>query len=73
MHTLQLNIDDSIFDKFMGLLDLLPQDKIEVTNEAEYPSISFEEAKAKVANAVNNISLTSGIPLNDAMEQILKS
>lgn len=69
MHTLQLNIDDSIFDKFMGLLDLLPQDKI----EAEYPSISFEEAKTKVANAVNNISLTSGIPLNDAMEQVLKS
>lgn len=73
MHTLQLNIDDSIFDKFMGFLDLLPQDKIEVTNEAEYPSISFEEAKTKVANAVNNISLNSGISLNDAMDQVLKS
>ena len=31
MHTLQLKIDDSIFDKFMRLLDTLPKEKILVS------------------------------------------
>ena len=34
MHTLQLQIDDSIFDKFMGLLDVLPKEKISVSDES---------------------------------------
>ena len=71
MHTLQLKIDDSIFDKFMGLLDILPQEKISVSDESN--SISFEEAKAKVQNAINNISNKDGIELDDAFDKVLNS
>jgi hypothetical protein len=71
MHTLQLKIDDSIFDKFMGLLDILPQEKISVSDESN--SISFEEAKIKVKNAINNISNKDGIELDDAFDNILNS
>lgn len=27
MHTLRLKIDDSIFEQFMGLIDILPKEK----------------------------------------------
>ncbi len=73
MHTIQLNIDDSIFDKFMGLLEILPKDKVEVTTQKEYPSFSFEEAKQKVQKAVNCISENKGIPLNQAIDKVLQS
>jgi len=73
MHTIQLNIDDSIFDKFMGLIEILPKDKVEVTTQKEYPSISFEEAKQKVHRAVNSISSNKGIPLDKAIDKVLKS
>jgi hypothetical protein len=71
MHTLQLQIDDSIFDKFMGLLDILPQEKISVSDESN--SISLEEAKIKVKNAINNISNKNGIELDDAFDKVLNS
>ena len=73
MHTIQLKIDDSIFEKFMGLLEILPKDKVEITDTNEYPSISFNEAKLKVENAINNISKNSGIALDDAINKVLNS
>ncbi|MDQ1337570.1 MAG: hypothetical protein QG617_537 [Campylobacterota bacterium] len=73
MHTIQLNIDDSIFDKFMGLLEILPKDKVEVITQKEYPFISFEEAKQKAQKAVNSISENKGIPLNQAIGKVLQS
>ena len=72
MHTIQLKIDDSIFDKFMGLLDILPKDKLEVTIDKDYPSISFEEAERKVQRAVNNLSSNEGISLNQAIREVLQ-
>jgi hypothetical protein len=72
MHTIQLKIDDSIFDKFMGLLDILPKDKLEVTIDKDYPSISFEEAERKVQRAVNNLSSNEGISLNQAIHEVLQ-
>ena len=71
MHTLRLQVDDSIFDKFMGLLDILPKEKISVSDESN--SISFEEAEAKVQNAINNISNKDGIELDDAFDKVLNS
>ena len=71
MHTLQLQVDDSIFEKFMGLLDILPKDKVSVTEESN--SISFEEAQIKVENAINNISNNNGITLDEAFDKVLKS
>ena len=73
MHTIQLNIDDSIFEKFMGLIEILPQDKVEVTCKDEYPSISFEEAQKKVQKATNSISQNTSLPLEQAIEKVLNS
>lgn len=73
MHTLQLKIDDSIFDKFMGLLDILPKDKVSVSENIEDDSISLEDAKVKVQNAINNISQRNGVKLDDAFDRVLNS
>ena len=72
-HSLHLKIDDSIFDKFMGLLEILPKGKIEVSEELDYPSISKEEAQKKVQRAINNISSTSGTPIEEAFNKIIKN
>lgn len=73
MHTIELHIDDSIFEKFMGLIEILPKDKVEVTTKNEYPSISFEEAKAKVQRAQSNIDHNRALPLSEAIDKILGS
>ncbi|MEA2111919.1 MAG: hypothetical protein U9P71_07710 [Campylobacterota bacterium] len=70
MHTLQLKIDDSIFDKFMGLIEMLPRDKVTVMDDN---SVSFEEAKMKVQNALNNVSQNNGIKIDTAFEKVLNS
>jgi len=72
MQTIHLNIDDSIFDKFMGLLSMMPKDKIEIQKD-DYPSISFEKAQIKVKNAINNISSTSGKSLHNTIDEILNT
>ena len=71
MHTLQLKIDDSIFDKFMGLLDILPKEKISISDNTD--AISFEEAKNKVQNAINNISKDNGVEFDEAFDKVIKS
>ena len=72
MHTLQLKIDDSIFDKFMGLLDILPKEKISVSEDSN-DSISFEEAQTKVQNAINNIPNNNGLEFDEAFDKVLNS
>ena len=73
MHTLQLKIDDSIFEKFMGLIDILPKEKISVSEDSEYNSISFNEAQEKVQNAINNVSNNNGIEFDEAFDKVLNS
>jgi len=73
MHTLRLTIHDTIYDKLMGLLEILPKDKIEIIEENEYPAISFDEAKLKVGQAMNNISKNEGIDLSHAIEKVIHS
>ena len=70
MHTLQLQIDDSIFEKFMGLLEILPKDKVSFTDQSN--SISFEEVQIKVENAINSISENNGLALDEAFDKVLK-
>lgn len=43
MHTIQLNMDDSIFEEFMELLDKLPKDKLEIVSDEEYPDTFFQK------------------------------
>ena len=73
MHTIKLNIHDSIYDKLMALLDILPKDKIKVFENDTFPAISLEEAKHKVKRAINNIDNNEGISLDKAFDSILKS
>ena len=73
MHTLQLKIDDSIFEKFMGLLDILPKDKVSVSEELNSNAITFERAEQKVQKAINNISSKDGHALDDAFNELLNS
>ena len=74
MHTIQLKIDDTIFDKVMTMLASLPQDKVKVEENIYYcPAITIEEAKQKVSQAINNIEKDKGLQLNEAFERVLKS
>ena len=64
MHAIKLSINDEIFDKFIGLLDMLPKESIEIEEIDSipyYPAISKDEAKTKVAYSVKNISKNQGV------------
>lgn len=50
MHTIEINIDRSIFENFMGLLEILPKDKLEVISNKEYPDILFKDSKGVAEN-----------------------
>lgn len=71
MRTLQLQIDDSIFDKFMGLLDILPKEKIFISNDSN--AITLEEAKTKVQKAINSINENRGLNIDEAFNKVLDS
>ncbi len=74
MHTIRLDIHDSIYEKLMSLLEILPQDKVEITEEhSSFPAISFEEAQQKVQKAINNMEKEKGIPLSQAIDSIVNS
>ena len=72
MHSIQLKVDDSIFDKVMTMLKSLPQDKIKVEdNGYDYPMISQSEAERKVHHALNQIAEGKGVSLDEAFGKVL--
>ena len=72
MHSIQLKVDDSIFDKVMTMLELLPQDKIKVEDRGhDYQMISKTEAKKKVQHAIDHISEGQGVSLDEAFTKAL--
>ena len=73
MHSIQLKIDESIFDKVMTMLELLPQDKIEVEDTGyDYPAITKEEAKQKVQKAIDNVVSNNGLSLDETFDKVFK-
>lgn len=73
MHTITLNIDNSVYDKFKILLEMLPKDKITIEEDNDFPEellVSPEEAKKRVADAIEWIANNKGIPLDEAFEKI---
>jgi len=67
-------ITDEIFDKFIGFLDMLPKESIEIEEIDSipyYPAISLEEAKTKVSHSVNNISQNQGIDSTTFFKELL--
>lgn len=72
MHTVTLDVHDSIYDEVMTLIKKLPKDKIRV-EETSFPAIGEDEAKAKVARALEDISKGKGQPIDIAFEQIRRA
>jgi hypothetical protein len=49
------------------------KEKIEIISDGDIINISFEEAKSKVARAINNIPNNEGIDLNTVIDKVLHS
>ena len=74
MHSLRLNINDNIYEQFMGLIDILPSQSIQIEEIDEvpyYPSISFEEAQEKVTKAIADIPNNKGLPSDKVFDELL--
>ena len=65
MHTIQIDIDESIFENVMGILEILPKDKLEVTSKKSFPDISFEKSR----QAKDSISFIE-LKINDILEEL---
>ncbi len=62
MQTIRLNIDDSIFEKFMGLLEILPKNKISIKKENTKESFivsSKDEVEQRILKAENSADYTN--------------
>ena len=73
MHTITLNIHDSIYETLMNLLGKLPKEKFTIEEEPDFPAISASEAKEKVERVLDGIEKGEGIPLDDAFKRILNA
>lgn len=74
MHAVKLNIHDDVFEKFMGLVDILPKQSVtieQIDDVPYYPTISHDEACKKVEKSVSNISKNLGEPVDKAFDDIL--
>ena len=56
MHSVKLNIEDSIYEQFINFIKILPNDKVEILGDfEEFPSpIGYEQAKQKVDKALKS-------------------
>jgi len=74
MHAVKLNIQDSVFEQFMGLIDILPKQSVQVEQIDDvpcYPSISHDEACQKVERSITNISKNLGQSVDKVFDEIL--
>ncbi len=69
MHTLRLEVDDSIYSTIMNFLQKLPKEKYKIEDESN--AISFEKAKTKVAKAIQDIDKNNGIDIDEAFAKVL--
>jgi len=74
MHAVKLNIQDNVFEQFMGLIDILPKQSIQIEQIDDVPcysAISHDEACKKVEKSISNISNNLGEPVNKVFDEIL--
>jgi len=74
MHAVKLNIQDNVYEQFMGLIDILPKQSVTIEQIDDvpcYPSISHDEACQKVEKSVANISKNLGEPVDKVFDEIL--
>lgn len=68
--TMKVSIKEQYLEKFQDFVNSIPKDAIEVDTLQE-DTVSFEQAKLKVQNALNNISLNQGLELNTAFQKVM--
>lgn len=74
MHSVKLSITDEIYEKFMGLIETLPKESVqieEIDQVPYYPAISFEEAQVKVQKAVSEIEEGKGKSVQEVFGDLL--
>ena len=67
MHAVKLKIQDSVFEQFMGLIDILLKQSIQVEqidDVSYYPNITHNEVCQKVKRSISNISNNLGQPVD---------
>ena len=68
--TMQINIKDQFLDQFQSFINSLPKNAIEVNN-VDDNSITFDQTKEKVSNAINNLPLNKGIDIDSAFDKVM--
>ncbi|MFP4486995.1 MAG: hypothetical protein ACLFOC_08530 [Campylobacterales bacterium] len=74
MHEIRLNVQDNVFEQFMGMIEIMPKQSIEVMQIDDvpyYPSISYDEACKKVEKSITDISKNLGQPAEQVFKEIL--
>lgn|GEM_PF-1127111 len=74
MHSVRLNIENEFYEKFIDFMSALPKNMVEieeVDNIPYYPSISLNEAKQKVQNAIEDMGKNEGVDLESTFNKIL--
>lgn len=56
MYTVEINIDDSIFDEFMEMLNKLPKDKLEFISEKKSKNTFTEEDTTNISPQESKIN-----------------
>lgn len=67
---MQINIKDQFLDQFQSFINSLPKNAIEVNN-VDDNSITFDQTKEKVSNAINNLPLNKGIDIDSAFDKVM--
>jgi len=74
MHEIRLNVQDNVFEQFMGMIDIMSPQSVEVKQIDKipcYPAISHEDACRKVEKSIADISKKRGEPEEQVFDEIL--
>ncbi|MEA2027897.1 MAG: hypothetical protein U9N49_02845 [Campylobacterota bacterium] len=74
MHSVRLNIENEFYEKFIDFMSALPKNMVEIEEVDDipyYPSISLNEAKQKVQNAIEDMDKNKGMELETTFNRIL--
>ncbi|MEN8302750.1 MAG: hypothetical protein ABFQ64_01600 [Campylobacterota bacterium] len=61
MYSIEIELDESIYENVMGLLEILPEDRVKVISKKQNPGISFAEPRgdkdntSSIENQINKI------------------
>ena len=68
MKTLEIQIDETVYQKFLGFIKLLPEDKIKVIEDSE--DIFTEDLKEIKEEAIKDLKRGNTIDWNDLKKEL---